>query len=117
MNTGIVVPNTIEVQQGEQRVSETNMDGESVSGMVFPIKGALSNILRNEEAFQSRLKEIDMELQGHMHNDEGLNEGGAKSEEVGLMVEKSKVADINSGVVEPFVQTGMDLTKAVSHLS
>ena len=93
MNTDTEGPNTVEVQQGEQRVAETNVDDVSVSGMVFPTKGALSNVLGNEEAFQAHLKEIDVELEGR--NDKVLHEGGAECDEVRQMVEESNVVETN----------------------
>jgi len=45
-------------------------DGDDYS----KIDGALSDILRNEEAFQNHLKEIDMELKGHTLTDKGITE-------------------------------------------
>ena len=110
MNTDTEGPNTVEVQQGEQRVAETNVDDVSVSGMVFPTKGALSNVLGNEEAFQTHLKEIDMELEGL--NDKVLHEGGAECDEVRQMVEESNVVETNSGVLEPPVQHDINVSKA-----
>ena len=60
MNTSNKVPDSIELQQEEQKVSKPNVDGENGSGLVVLTKGSLSNILSNE-AFQTHLKEIDME--------------------------------------------------------
>nr|POF00303.1 hypothetical protein CFP56_60095 [Quercus suber] len=64
MNTSTEGSDLVEVQQQEQRVSAPNVGGEIGSGLVGPFKGALSNILSNEETFQTHLKEIDMELEG-----------------------------------------------------
>ena len=82
--------------------------------MGVPTTGALSNILSNEEAFQNHLKEIDMELEGHMHTDKGLHEGGADFEEVRLMVEESSVADVSTGGMASSGQPSLDVTKASS---
>ncbi|KAL0008906.1 hypothetical protein SO802_010408 [Lithocarpus litseifolius] len=68
------------------------------------------------------MKEIDMELDGHMHNDKGesdsssLKVGGAESQGVGLLlVEESTLAGTNLGVVESLVQTEVGLAKIVSY--
>ena len=37
---------------------ETNLEGERGMGMIISIDGALSDILRNEEAFQNHLNEL-----------------------------------------------------------
>ena len=67
MNTSTEVPDLVELQQEKQREFEFNVNGENGLGLVVPTTGVLSNILSNEEAFQTHLKEIDMELEGHMH--------------------------------------------------
>lgn len=104
MNTSTKVPDSIELQQEEQKVSKPNVDGENGSGLVVLTKGALSNILSNE-AFQTHLKEIDMELEGRMHMDKGLHEGGADFAKVRLMLEGSNVVDISTGVMASFGST------------
>ena len=127
MNTNTEAPDSVELQQEEQRVSKSNVDGENDSSLVVPITGALSNILSNEEAFQTHLKEIDMELEGHMHTDKGvheggvgfeevrlMHEGGADFEEVRLMVEESSVANISTGGMASSGQPSLDVTKVGS---
>lgn len=104
MNTSTKVPDSIELQQEKQKVSKPNVDGENGSGLVVLTKGALSNILSNE-AFQTHLKEIDMELEGRMHMDKGLHEGGADFAKVRLMLEGSNVVDISTGVMASFGST------------
>ena len=104
MNTSTKVPDSIELQQEKQKVSKPNVDGENGSGLVVLTKGALSNILSNE-AFQTHLKEIDMELEGRMHMDKGLHKGGADFAKVRLMLEGSNVVDISTGVMASFGST------------
>ena len=104
MNTSTKVPDSIELQQEKQKVSKPNVDGENGSGLVVLTKGALSNIWSNE-AFQTHLKEIDMELEGRMHMDKGLHEGGADFAKVRLMLEGSNVVDISTGVMTSFGST------------
>nr|POE63924.1 hypothetical protein CFP56_01962 [Quercus suber] len=116
MNMSTEVLDSIELRQEEQRVSKSNVDGVNGSRLVGPTKGALSNILSNEEAFQTHLKEIGMELEGHMHKDKGLHEGEADFAKVRLMVEELNVADISTSVMASFVQPSMDVTKAGSQM-
>ena len=104
MNTSTKVPDSIELQQEKQKVSKPNVDGENGSGLVVLTKGALSNILSNE-AFPTQLKEIVMELEGRMHMDKGLHEGGADFAKVRLMLEGSNVVDISTGVMASFGST------------
>ncbi|KAL0005136.1 hypothetical protein SO802_012697 [Lithocarpus litseifolius] len=51
INTGIEVPNNVDMQRGKLRGFEANVDGECGTVTMFPIRGAVSNILWNEEAF------------------------------------------------------------------
>nr|POE52881.1 hypothetical protein CFP56_67942 [Quercus suber] len=116
MNTSTEGSDSVEVQQQEQRVSAPNVGGEIGSELVGPSKGALSDILNNEEAFQNHLTEIDMELEGYVHKDKGVYENGADAAEVSLMLKESHVADFSIGVLASSVHPSMDGTKAGSQL-
>ena len=109
-----------DVQQGEQRVFETNLEAKCGMGEITPIVVELSKILRNEDASQNHLEEIDMELEGHTNTVKGTTEsnfskvGGAKIQgKAIIMVEESILVDTNSDVVGSSPQTEVDLTRII----
>lgn len=92
--------------------------------MSIPLDDAISDILRDKDAFQNHLKEIDMELEGHMHSIKGTNEsfslkvGKADGQGVGvIMVKESTLAKTNSNVEDAAVQAEVVLSRIVTNIN
>ncbi|KAL0017251.1 hypothetical protein SO802_004320 [Lithocarpus litseifolius] len=124
MNTVVELPSRANVQLGKQRPSETSLEGEHGMGTSLPLDGAISDILRDEDAFQNHLKEIDMELEGYMHPTKGIHEsfslevGKADGQEIGvIMVQESTLAETNSKIMDVAVEAEVDLPKIVTHMN
>lgn len=91
-------------------------------GTSIPLDGDISDILRDEDAFQNHLKEIDTELEGNMHPTKGINEsfplevGKADGQGVGVIMRKESTSvETNSNVVVASVQAEVDLPKIDTH--
>ena len=127
MNIEVELPSRADGQLGKQRSSETSLDGELGMGTSLPLDEAISDILRDESAFQKHLKEVDMELEGHMHHTKGINEsfslevGKADGQRVGvIVVQESTLATLvgtNPNVVDASVQAEKDLPRIVTHMN
>jgi len=122
MNTEVELPSHADWQLGKQRRSETSLEGELGMGTSIPLDGAISDILKDEDAFQNHLKEIDMELEGDMHPTKGINEsfslevGKADGQGVGvIMGKKSTLVETNSNVVVASIQVEVDLPRIDTH--
>ena len=71
---GAIEGNQTVGQQDEQGGFDVNLDSGREEGEFLQQVSKISVILRNEDAFQNHLKEIDMELEGNLSTMQGAME-------------------------------------------
>ncbi|KAL0011646.1 hypothetical protein SO802_006754 [Lithocarpus litseifolius] len=84
----------------------------------------ISNILRDEDAFQNHLEKIDMELEGHLHPTKGIHKsfslevGKGDDQGIGvIMMQESTLAETNSKIMDVAIQAEVELPKIVTHMN